>query len=126
MTKICLHLALSRPPFLFGSMKKLAIHVPYSAEQHNFTALKIGAIHWSCLFCSALAVYQVQRVLCTMICCCCSCTTYLLLCDECVPMADPPPAQLCIAQLFKVLICVLLLIVQHAMHSVQEGTLCSV
>ena len=125
MTKICLHLALSRPPFLFGSMKKLAIHVPYSAEQHNFTALKIGAIHWSCLFCSALAVYQVQRVLCTMI-CCCSCTTYLLLCDECVPMADPPPAQLCIVQLFKVLICVLLLIVQHAMHTVQEGTLCSV
>jgi len=82
MTKLCPPLARSRPPFLFGSMKKLAIHVLYTQQLNNCIAVE--TMH-CCLFCSGLAVYQVQRVLITIIYCCC-CTIGLLLCDECVPM----------------------------------------
>ena len=119
MTKICLHLALSRPPFLFENMKKLAIHVLYSAEADTTPCIAVGIVH-CCLFCSGSAVYQVQRVL-TIICCCCyCCTTDLLLCDECVPMAAPsPPAQLCFANCAKY--SYVLLFVQYTLHNCAGG-----
>jgi len=107
MTKIYLHLALSRSPFPLWKYEEVSntCSIFCRTAQLQCIAHKRKLVHyyyWSCLFCSALAVYQVQRVL-TIICYCC--TTYLLLCDECVPTADPP-ARLCIAHLFKqVLVC---------------------
>ena len=82
MTKICLHLALSRPPFLFGNVKKLAIHVSiFCRGGHNSCA-----VGW-------LAVYQVQRVL-TIICCCCCSTTEICFCAMNVCLWPTPPLLL--------------------------------
>ena len=104
MTKMCLYLALFRPPFLFGKMKKLAIHVPYSAERHNSLHCSLASSECAalqcilvqyigcCLFCRALAVYQVQRVL-TIICCCCCCCTLICFCAM---NGRTPFARLCI------------------------------
>ena len=68
-----------------------------------------------CLFHSGLAVYQVQRVLITIIYCCC-CTIGLLLCDECVPM---PTCTLVHCKLCKVLkVCASL---DCALHNCARG-----
>lgn len=100
------------PPFLFGSMKKLAIHVLYTQQLNNCIAVE--TMH-CCLFHSGLAVYQVQRVLITIIYCCC-CTIGLLLCDECVPM---PTCTIVHCKLCKVLkVCASL---DCALHNCARG-----
>ena len=108
MTKNFPPLALSRPPFLFGNMKKLAIHVQYTIHY-----IVVETMH-CCLFHSGLAVYQVQRVLITIIYCCC-CTIGLLLCDECVPM---PTCTSVHCKLCKVLVCAS---VDCALHNCARG-----
>ena len=127
---MCLYLALLRPPFLFGKMKKLAIHVPYSAERHNSLHCSLASSECAalqcilvqyigcCLFCRALAVYQVQRVL-TIICCCCCCCTLICFCAM---NGRTPPLHDCALQIVQHH----LSIVQCVMHILQEGTLCSV
>ena len=131
MTNICLHLALSRPPFLFGNMKKLAIHVPYSAERPNSLHFSLSPSEWAalqcilvhigcCLFCRALAVYQVQRVL-TKICCycCCCCTTISAFVRwKC---AHGPWCIIVLYKLCNILVYVLLFHVQYVMHTLQRG-----
>jgi len=107
---------------MFHILQNGTIHcIACSLTSSEWAALQCILLHIGCcLFCRALAVYQVQRVL-TKICCycCCCCTTISAFVRwKC---AHGPWCIIVLYKLCNVLIYVLLFNVQYVMHTLQRG-----